>query len=75
MAYMWPEVTFVELWDYWIHVSAAKKFRSQQPLWEPGVQPGVPLDVEIIWTWLLVGTLLMTVNLRLACRDGQNLRM
>mmetsp|Transcript_29722 Transcript_29722/g.61332 ORF Transcript_29722/g.61332 Transcript_29722/m.61332 type:complete len:423 (+) Transcript_29722:79-1347(+) len=63
-------VTFVELWDYWIHLFAAKKFRTQQPLWlELGPRRDrseqVPLDLQTIRKWLLVGTLLMIVNLLL----------
>jgi len=77
------EVTFVELWDYWIHLFAAKKFRTQQPLWlELGPRRDrseqVPLDLQTIRKWLLVGTLLMIVNLQLARREatvryGQNM--
>ena len=71
------EVTFFELWDYWIHLYAVKKFRTQ-PLWlerpgrdgrdgRDGREPSeVPLDVKTIRKWLLVGTLLMIVNLQLA---------
>lgn len=63
-------VTFVELWDYWIHLFAAKKFRTQQPLWlELGPRRDrseqVPLDLQTIRKWLLVGTLLMIMNLLL----------
>lgn len=66
-------VTFFELWDYWIHLYAVKKFRTQ-PLWlerpgrdgRDGREPSeVPLDVKTIRKWLLVGTLLMIVNLLL----------
>lgn len=79
---MWPclEVTFVELWDYWIHLFAAKKFRTQQPLWfqlgpqRPDRSEQVPLDLQTICKWLLVGTLLMIVNLQLARRDGATVR-
>eukprot|EP00435_Cladocopium_sp_Y103_P018343 s2618_g4.t1 len=65
-------VTFVELLDYFIHKYAARKFRKL-PLWllsglaPPGQDQSelVPLDVQTIRKWLLVGTLLMMVNLLL----------